>query len=148
MIINNLFDAKRYLLTFGEVANYLGYSALKDYFPKYTMKPNPSCDNRYCISSQEKYQKYLAENPIVETAVVEKKEIVHDDNEWGICLVDSSDPEETSSNNNNSLNSDIPEGTKYWIEKNTVEVKEEEKVKVSDDDNLSSLMSQLAALKQ
>lgn len=153
---------KRYLLSFGEVSNYLGYSALKDYFPKYTMKPNPSCDNRYCVESQKAYAQYLIDNPPVEAVdITPKKDIVHEDNEWGICVVSSSDETastSTESNNSSSNNSNsgggsyggekLPEGTKFWIEKNETEIAEEDKVKVSQEDDLSSLMSQLAALKQ
>ena len=35
-------NSLKYLLDFGEVSHYLGYSALMDFFPKYSMKPNPS----------------------------------------------------------------------------------------------------------
>ncbi|MCD7451098.1 hypothetical protein HAX54_009546 [Datura stramonium] len=33
----------KYLLKFGQVSRYLGYNALKDYFPTMEMKPNPQC---------------------------------------------------------------------------------------------------------
>ena len=41
----------RYLLQFGEVSDYLGYSAMMDYFPRMTVKPNPECDE--CRLRQE-----------------------------------------------------------------------------------------------
>ncbi|KAF0297205.1 Ubiquitin-like modifier-activating enzyme 5 [Amphibalanus amphitrite] len=38
----------KYLLKFGNVTHYLGYSSLQDFFPTMSMKPNPSCDDSYC----------------------------------------------------------------------------------------------------
>merc|ERR1719309_893577 len=47
----------KYLLDFGEVSHYVGYNALSDFFPKMSMKPNPSCDNRDCCQRQEEWKK-------------------------------------------------------------------------------------------
>ena len=33
----------KHLLGFGEATQFLGYNALKDYFPKYPIKPNAEC---------------------------------------------------------------------------------------------------------
>jgi len=46
----------RYLLGFGEVTHYLGYNALKDYFPVMSMKPNQQCDDPHCQRQQRIYQ--------------------------------------------------------------------------------------------
>ena len=46
----------RFLLGFGVVTHYVGYNALKDYFPSMVMKPNPMCQNSYCMKRQEEYQ--------------------------------------------------------------------------------------------
>lgn len=46
----------RYLLGFGKVSHYVGYNAMEDFFPKYSMKPNPQCDNSHCIKRQLLYQ--------------------------------------------------------------------------------------------
>ena len=35
----------KFLLDFGDVSHYLGYSALKDFFPQYSMKPNSACSD-------------------------------------------------------------------------------------------------------
>lgn len=45
-------NSLKYLLDFGEVSHYLGYSALMDFFPKYSMKPNPSCNDSFCRKMQ------------------------------------------------------------------------------------------------
>jgi ubiquitin-like modifier-activating enzyme 5 len=55
-----------------------------------TLKPNKNCDDNKCVKKQEEYALYLQQNPEalkVEEVVVE--EVVHEDNEWGISLVDS-----------------------------------------------------------
>jgi hypothetical protein len=46
----------RYLLKFGSVTYYLGYNALKDFFPTMTMKPNPVCEDTNCVLRQKEYQ--------------------------------------------------------------------------------------------
>lgn len=78
----------KYLLQFGQVTNYLGYSALNDFFPIMNLKPNPNCDDSYCKLRQKEY----AEKPKIEKAeeVFEDTTPLHEDNEWGISLVDES----------------------------------------------------------
>lgn len=77
----------KYLLNFGTVSNYLGYSALNDYFPTMQLKPNPNCDDKYC----QLRQKEVAARPKLEEKVEIKEEApIHEDNEWGISLVDES----------------------------------------------------------
>lgn len=79
----------KYLLNFGEVSDYLGYNAMIDFFPKMNLKPNPSCDDRYCLIRQKEF----AAKPKVEKAKVEEVVApVHEENNWGIELVDSSAP--------------------------------------------------------
>ncbi|CAG9828435.1 unnamed protein product [Diabrotica balteata] len=77
----------KYLLQFGQVTNYLGYSALTDFFPTMSLKPNPNCEDSHCRSRQRDF----ALKPKPEIAVEAKEEKpVHEDNEWGISLVDES----------------------------------------------------------
>ncbi|KAF2901452.1 hypothetical protein ILUMI_04728 [Ignelater luminosus] len=84
-------NALKYLLKFGEVSNYLGYSALNDFFPSMKLKPDPNCQDQHCRVRQQEY----AARPKVE--LQEKKEEddkpLHEDNEWGISLADESAPE-------------------------------------------------------
>uniref|UniRef100_A0A914VW40 Ubiquitin-like modifier-activating enzyme 5 n=1 Tax=Plectus sambesii TaxID=2011161 RepID=A0A914VW40_9BILA len=83
----------KFLLHFGEVSFYLGYNALQDFFPKHEMYPNPQCDNRYCCDRQKDYQEKLAkEGPKVVKAAPEEEKVVHEDNDFGIELVDESAP--------------------------------------------------------
>lgn len=87
----------KYTLSFGSVSYYLGYNALKDFFPKWPMRCNPACADGHCLQRQKEYKGWISP----EDQVVEKKEIApveHDDNEWGICCVGESveeDVEET-----------------------------------------------------
>ncbi|KAG9509973.1 Notchless protein-like 1, partial [Fragariocoptes setiger] len=42
----------KYLLHFGRVTPYLGYNALEDCFPTWSMQPNPNCTDKFCWSRQ------------------------------------------------------------------------------------------------
>jgi len=78
----------KYLLKFGSVTRYLGYNAMQDFFPTMNLKPNPTCDDRYCRANQQKYAEQLRLAP-KEEVVVEEEAVVHEE-EWGITLVDES----------------------------------------------------------
>nr|CAG4637823.1 EOG090X07G2 [Chydorus sphaericus] len=82
----------KYLLKFGDVSDYLGYNAMQDFFPKMTMKPNDACDDSYCRIRQEEHKNFLALNPVVEEAEKKEVAVVHEENDWGISLVDESEP--------------------------------------------------------
>ena len=74
----------KYLLEFGVVSHYLGYNAMQDFFPTMGLKPNTSCDDKFCRQRQTEF----AAKPKVEYCeeCVEEKPL-HEDNEWGKCLV-------------------------------------------------------------
>lgn len=76
----------KYLLRFGNVTHYLGYNALQDFFPTYGMKPNPTCDDSFCI----KQQKVFASTPkdTLKEPVQEEESVVHESNEWDISVID------------------------------------------------------------
>lgn len=81
-------SALKYMLEFGEVSAYLGYSSLKDYFPTMSIRPNPTCSNALCCSLQAQHQEALRSAPIAAViAAEEDMAVVHEDNEWGIALV-------------------------------------------------------------
>lgn len=79
----------RYTLDFGEVSYYLGYNAMKDFFPTWPMNPNPQCTNNACRNLQQQYKGWT--RPVRDQAKTEKK-VVHEDNEWGIELTNESAP--------------------------------------------------------
>ncbi|XP_032793274.1 ubiquitin-like modifier-activating enzyme 5 [Daphnia magna] len=82
----------KYLLKFGQVSYYLGYNAMQDFFPTMMMKPNDGCDDYYCRLRQKEQRESLILNPVEETVSEEIAAVVHEDNEWGISLVDESEP--------------------------------------------------------
>ncbi len=78
----------RYLLGFGSVSNYLGYSAMTDFFPTMTMKPNPQCDSKHCVQRQREHEKYLRDHPPPEPKQEEAEPVViHESNEWGEWII-------------------------------------------------------------
>ena len=77
----------KYLLSFGQTTHYLGYSALTDFFPTMQLKPNTGCDDSFCKERQKEVAARPKPEISLESSVVED-EIVHEDNEWGISLVD------------------------------------------------------------
>lgn len=88
----------KYLLDFGEVPDYLGYNALIDFFPKMNLKPNPHCDDQHCL----RQQKAFSERPKQEKKedIPEEAGPLHEENEWGIELVDETANEAPSANEN------------------------------------------------
>ena len=55
MLLLLLQNTLKYLLNFGQVSAYLGYNAMKDYFPTMKIQPNDCCTNSLCGKLQLKY---------------------------------------------------------------------------------------------
>jgi ubiquitin-like modifier-activating enzyme 5 len=134
----------KYLLHFGEVANYVGYNALVDFFPKQAILPNPQCDDRYCRQRQKEYQERKQTEIVPEPAKDEEQAVVHEDNEWGIQLV--SEAEELTSAANQPT---AAQGLKFAYETAATAEKDDEETnsapKTSQKD-ISNLMAQLKQL--
>lgn len=81
-------NSLKYLLQFGQVTNYLGYNALNDFFPTMSLKPNPNCEDANCRLRQREYA--LKPKPEIAVEAKEDEGPLHEDNEWGISLVDES----------------------------------------------------------
>merc|ERR1740130_220620 len=81
----------KFLLKFGQPSYYLGYNAMTDFFPKATMLPNTECVNGHCRSLQKKHPDWKPYVWVSPQAASDKGPVVHEDNEWGICLDDDSD---------------------------------------------------------
>ncbi|XP_066598323.1 ubiquitin-like modifier-activating enzyme 5 [Prorops nasuta] len=81
-------NALKYLLNFGTVTHYLGYNALQDFFPIMSLKPNPQCDDSYCRQRQKEYE---AKPKVEEASEVVEDKPLHEDNEWGISLIDENE---------------------------------------------------------
>ncbi|XP_037076538.1 ubiquitin-like modifier-activating enzyme 5 [Pollicipes pollicipes] len=84
----------KYLLKFGSVTHYLGYSALQDFFPTMSMKPNPTCDDYHCRERRREFLEREASKPKQEIVEEAAPEVLHEDNDWGISLVEETAPEE------------------------------------------------------
>lgn len=109
----------KYLLQFGNVSKYLGYSALKDYFPTMEMRPNPQCSNQACLDRQTEY---LDKKPVrdaaeaaAEAARAESEASssipLHSDNVWNISVVEDDEP--ASSAGTAKQAESLPEGL-FW----------------------------------
>ncbi|XP_031369263.1 ubiquitin-like modifier-activating enzyme 5 isoform X2 [Apis dorsata] len=72
--------------TMGIVA---GYNAMQDFFPKMILKPNPNCEDNYCRKHQEEYR--LRPKPEHKIKEIVEDAPLHEDNEWGISLIDEQD---------------------------------------------------------
>ncbi|EFN52074.1 hypothetical protein CHLNCDRAFT_9288, partial [Chlorella variabilis] len=85
----------KYLLNFGQVTQYLGYSSLKDFFPTMHIKANPSCSNPLCHKRQAEWAAGAAEREAAAAAANAEEAAaaaatavaVHEDNDWGIEVV-------------------------------------------------------------
>ncbi|CBY21699.1 unnamed protein product [Oikopleura dioica] len=81
----------KFLLDFGDVSPYLGYSALLDHFPKYPMKPNPTCNDSFCLKMQKKVENKEKELIIYKPKEVEIEEEVVIENPFEIEMCDDDD---------------------------------------------------------
>ncbi|BET00875.1 Ubiquitin-like modifier-activating enzyme 5 [Nesidiocoris tenuis] len=129
------------LLEFGDVTPYLGYIALKDFFPTMTLKPNPTCDDPYCRKRQQEFQSRPKKQ--VREDAKEEEAVVHDDNDWGITLVDETPAEDSSGGKDALLRSqwhqEAPQASAPPVEAESV---------VSGGDDVKSLMKRLKELNQ
>ncbi|KAJ8019494.1 Ubiquitin-like modifier-activating enzyme 5 [Holothuria leucospilota] len=132
----------KYLLGFGNVTEYLGYSALQDFFPTMVMKPNSQCSSRYCIKRQEEFQKKLAAQPKEEIQEEVKEEIKHDSNEWAIELVDETSPEESTEKSDENLAT----GIKYRYDRPDDTKTDDSEVVADTDESMDDLMAKLKGL--
>uniref|UniRef100_A0A1I8PMA3 Ubiquitin-like modifier-activating enzyme 5 n=1 Tax=Stomoxys calcitrans TaxID=35570 RepID=A0A1I8PMA3_STOCA len=131
----------KYLLNFGEVSDYLGYNAMNDFFPKMTLKPNPQCDDRHCLVRQKEFA--AKPKPVKEEVVEEIDQQLHDDNEWGIELVDDSQPMETTTK---SENPNVSEGLRLAYEAPAAQEISNENTVSTADVSLDELMAQMKSM--
>nr|ADD24245.1 Ubiquitin-like modifier-activating enzyme 5 [Lepeophtheirus salmonis] len=132
----------KYLLKFGQVSHYLGYNAMLDFFPTMSMKPNVDCDEYYCRKRQEEwkieYEKILKETP---KEVEKVEDIVHEDNEWGISLV-----EDDAGDLSAVPKTQIVEGVQFAYEKPKDPIPSNESAVEDDGTSLEDLMEKLCQM--
>ncbi|XP_058468251.1 ubiquitin-like modifier-activating enzyme 5 [Malaya genurostris] len=131
----------KYLLNFGTVSDYLGYNALIDFFPKMILKPNPTCDDRYCIERQKDFSKRPKKEH--SEVVVEKDEPIHEENLYGIVLVEENEADKSASID--SCNP-ISVGLKQVFETPSAAPHSITPVVNNDDVSLDDLMAQMKAM--
>mmetsp|Transcript_10293 Transcript_10293/g.20747 ORF Transcript_10293/g.20747 Transcript_10293/m.20747 type:complete len:458 (-) Transcript_10293:344-1717(-) len=110
----------KHLLGFGSVSDYLGYSAMKDFFPSMSLKPNPQCNDRWCVQRQaEEAERLRCQPPSVDLtpSVSPSDAPLHpDENPYGIVVeASSSNPDEDLLAFNAHVSS-IPEGLRFAFE--------------------------------
>lgn len=122
-------NALKYLLKFGKVTPYLGYNALEDFFPTWSMKPNPDCSDRFCVERQKEYQIHLKLEKVkpVDEVSVSTEEAVSTENEFGIEVVESNQEEEESFQ--------VTKGLRYAYTKPKDEEKSDELLNTADESN-------------
>eukprot|EP01026_Neomeris_dumetosa_P002642 TRINITY_DN10714_c0_g1_i2.p1 TRINITY_DN10714_c0_g1~~TRINITY_DN10714_c0_g1_i2.p1 ORF type:complete len:456 (-),score=89.57 TRINITY_DN10714_c0_g1_i2:185-1552(-) len=144
----------KYLLEFGNVTRYLGYSSLTDFFPTMEVKPNKECFNQQCINGQQEFQQYLQSPEYLEKKRKEEEEQkqkdegpLHADNEWGIVVESHSGEEGGTSQQSigDAGQSSLPQGIVASMPEQTKIddiVLEAEAVKTGQED-VSDLLAQL-----
>ena len=149
----------KYLLSFGHVSAYLGYNAMKDYFPTMEIGANPGCSNSLCCKLQVKYaeekkQRQLAKEKEALAAAQEDEGPLHEENEWSISVVDDEveegkGGEEEEKQQPEMSNVDLAEGIEFSMPKADVideKTLEENAVETNDDEDVDELRAQLEAL--
>lgn len=134
----------KHLLGFGGISEYLGYSALKDFFPTLALKPNPSCSDSWCLTRQKLHTDKVRK--IKEVQVAEKareEEVIHLENEWGITVEGEG---KMALEGLSSAESRLASGETFAFEKNTnVTTPCEDRVPETDA-SVDDLMAQLQVL--
>lgn len=127
----------KYLLGFGKVSPYLGYNALDDFFPTWSMKPNPDCTDKFCINRQHEYQEELKskKTPVDEPKSQPQAPEVQIENEFGITIEESFEAKEESLQ--------VTRGLQYAYSTKSREAKDEDEVLDVENESLEDLMARL-----
>ena len=144
-------NALKYLLGFGDVSTYLGYSALKDHFPQMVLRPNPEGTSYHCRRQQELYRQRVRDAPPPPPPAPEEPEApLHASNDWGIELDDDGggggDGPETASASGGGAGAGAPAvatGLAYAHESSVGVGVVEGSLTAPEESSLSDLMAQL-----
>ncbi|XP_014664340.1 PREDICTED: ubiquitin-like modifier-activating enzyme 5 [Priapulus caudatus] len=132
------------LLKFGKVSHYVGYNAMEDFFPTMSMKPNQECDDRYCVKQQLLYQERVVttceQGPVSDAT----DEVVHEENDWGISLVDETS-EEVLHAVDGGIVPDLVEGVRLAYTKPVTNTQEGESIEETEQ-SLEELMAQMKGI--
>ncbi|ETV83102.1 hypothetical protein H257_04830 [Aphanomyces astaci] len=143
-------NALKYLLQFGQVSYYLGYSAMTDFFPRDLMRPNPECGSRHCRRQQTQHLNW---SPTAWNR--DEEEVTHEDNDWGIQVCTQQENDVTAGFKNEAtpdhieykkVRGDVPVVGITFAYDQSVPSEERDLVHVPIDLSLEDLMGQLQAL--
>ena len=118
---------------------------MDDFFPKYSMKPNPDCDEYHCLKNQKAFAAKEAErlkNLPPEPEVSDEPENLHEDNEWGICLEEDSPDVGGATEEAN-----VGEGLRLAYERRVTVTAEEKAASDNEPSNEQSLEDLMAQMK-
>lgn len=132
MLVQN---ALKYLLEFGKVTPYLGYNALEDFFPTWSMKPNPECSDRFCVERQQEFKIKEREKKPEDKKEPDQPEIPSEENEFGIEVVESNQEDEGAFK--------VTTGLQYAYLKNSKEDANETETVGVPDESIEELMAKL-----
>ena len=151
-------NALKHMLSFGEVASYLGYIALKEHFPKMALKPNPECTSSWCRKQQAAYKIRAAHekaNAPPPPPPPEPEPEPAFPNEWGIELVGSDDEDEQAAASSSATagpdTSQLVEGVQFaHVSSSQLKpnVKAEDTVDTENGIDLGDLMAQLQGIQK
>lgn len=150
-------SALKQLLGFGHVSDYLGYSALKDFFPTMTLRPNPACSNGACRARQAEYEKQKPEREererqaaqiAAEKAAMEEAVPLHSENEWNISLGDVNEGiiDLTNEEGISNTNEGLPEGFLRELPPSNTQAAIDAEPDTASEGELDDLRKQLAEL--
>lgn len=128
----------KFLLKFGTVSYYLGYNALEDFFPTMILKPNPDCDDSICRQRQKEFSEKIPVKDVTKETI--PKEVIHEENEWGICVVS-----ETAGDEAEEQTLEVAKGVKLAYTKPATDSGDSNSVEVNEQ-SLEDLMAQLKSL--
>lgn len=135
----------KYILSFGEVSDYLGYNAMIDFFPKMSLKPNIQCSDRYCKIRQNEYNARPKVEKVTETKADDA--VVHSDNVYGIELVSEEDAEDEPSSSTKFPSPNIATGLKLAYDApDTTTSATEPDTTTNDETSLEELMAQMKSI--
>uniref|UniRef100_A0A182IPM8 Ubiquitin-like modifier-activating enzyme 5 n=1 Tax=Anopheles atroparvus TaxID=41427 RepID=A0A182IPM8_ANOAO len=138
----------KYLLHFGTVSDYLGYNAMIDFFPQMSLKPNPTCDDSFCVKRQQEYlAKPACEKEVQNSAESDTEAVLHEDNLYGIELVAEDDGAPVKGAQLSNSTNKLTEGLKLAYE-GPVSVEDTPTAHQSTEDEVSldQLMAQMSSM--
>lgn len=151
-------NALKFLLNFGVTSDYLGYSAMKDFFPTMTLRPNPTCEDSWCVKRQAMAREEdAAEARAAELRAAEdirngnaersETQELHPENEWGISLeTDATAALPHPTQPTEAAGDTVSPGVRYaYIASDKAPIDESDKVKPGKE-SVDDLMAQLRGL--